>query len=238
MQMKSVRPPEDWEIYSYTVPEGTVVVSFYERAGEVDRTAYPHCARVIIPYRREESEEIYALEDELIELLDNASTSCIMLGTLTHAGKRELVFQLSDWQQFRPPVGRWIRKHQDVSLDVSEHEGWEFFDQFVSPDANARLFIADRNTVEALIRNGSDPGKSHDLEYVFLGTQQKLLELAGELESRGYKRYAGEVSEGQLKMVKSMTFDVDTIYEESRKNEHAAKRAGIKCDGWGTSIKS
>src|SRR5262249_11688704 len=150
-------PKNNWDFYSYRSNGGPVVVGFHAAANKIDQASLPYCARVIIPIKapqsnggptRDEANVLWALEDQLTALLSRHSVSCLMLGRLTHAGVRELVFQLRDWETFRPPVGKWMMQHKGLNIDVSEHDGWKFFFEFVWPSPESWILISDRRVVD------------------------------------------------------------------------------------------
>src|SRR6516162_10187276 len=106
-----VVPEHDWESYSYQSNGEFVVVGFHAAADKIDQSALPFCARVIIPIRqpnqnggpeKDEAEVLWSMEDRIVEVLEAGNVACGLLGRLTHGGLRELVFQLSDWETFRP----------------------------------------------------------------------------------------------------------------------------------------
>ncbi len=238
MASTSVSARDGWDQYSYKGPEGLVVVSYWTGAGQVDRKSFPHCARIIIPCGQDQAsaDAAWALEDQLIALLDHHDVPCRMLGTLRLPGRRELVFQVGEWDRFRPAVGKWFQGNRAVELDVTEHEGWEFFDTSVWPDDDTAQYIADRNTIEELVKNGSDPKKPHDLEFTFLGPQDLLETLRPVLAARGYRPYEGNSTKGCLVMVKSMPLALDEVFRESQANQRSAQNAGVDFDGWGTIV--
>ncbi len=238
MDRQSVSPRDGWDQYSYKGPEGLVVVSYWTGAAQLDRKSLPNCARIIIPCGQDQAsaDAAWALEDQLIALLDHASVACRMLGTLRLPGRRELVFQVGDWGAFRPAVGKWFQGNRTVELDVTEHDGWEFFDTCVWPDDDTAQYIADRDTIAALVKNGADPKKPHDLEFTFFGPDELLETLRPVLAARGYRPFGGKSTTGCLIMVKSMPLDLDAVFRESQANQRAAQNAGVDFDGWGTEV--
>lgn len=238
MAKESVAPREGWDQYSYRGPEGLVVVSYWTGAAQADRKALPNCARVITPCGedRASADKSWELEDQLTALLDYHEVECRLVGTLRHSGTRELVFQVADWATFRPVVGKWFRGNMALELDVSEHDGWEFFDRHVWPDDDTAQYIADRNTIEALVKNGSDPGKPHDLEFTFFGPRDLLETLRPVLAARGYRPFVGNPSKDCLVMVRTMPLDLDAVFAESKANALAARNAGVDFDGWGCTV--
>ena len=237
-----VVPEKNWEVYSYQTDKGMVVVGFHADADKIEKASYPYCARIIIPIKqpenhggpsREEANVLWALEDNLTELLSSHSVPCQMLGRLTHEGSRELVFQLHDWETFRPPVGMWMMQHEDLNIDVSEHEGWGFFFESVWPSPTSWLLISDRRVVDSLLRSGSDPKKLHSLEFVFRGPASALDQMLSALLGRGYTSIDLKPAEGVLVIAKSMTLDLGPIYDATLLHEEESRKLGIQYDGWG-----
>ncbi len=237
---------DNWEVYSYRIESGPMYVSFYAGAMELPRDRYPFCARVLLPIREPndnggptgaEAEQLWAYEDQLTEALTAAHVPCVLVARLTHAGQRELVFQLADWESFRPTVGRWLQALDDDEIDVSEHEGWEFFDDCVWPSATDWLLIQDRRVVDALIEAGSDPAREHALDFVFRGEPGSLQQLRKGLEARGYVPHPDENEDPeQLVMVKRLPLDLDQIFDESLANAELCEELDLEFDGWGAAV--
>lgn len=186
-----------------------------------------------------ETEKLWEMEDELLEMLDEHKVACRFVARLTYGGIRELVFQLADWDSFRPPVGRWLINQADYEIDVSEHEGWGFYDDVVRPSREDRFFMLDNSVIMNLIESGSDPEKEHSLEYAFTGNEQGLRRVAISLQKRGYSNI-GELdfTSGQIVMAKLLKLDVTLIVNESLTNADLAEDAGVEFDGWGAAVVS
>jgi regulator of RNase E activity RraB len=205
-----------------------------------------HCARVIIPIHRPnrnggpvapESERLFEMEDELCGALAKHGVDCRLVGRLTCDGVRELVFQLEDWESFRPPVGIWIMAQEEYEIDVSENEGWRFFDDCIRPTADIRLLLADQKVIQGLLDAGSDPEKEHALEFVFSGKERGLRQAAQLMQERGSVLQApADFSGGQVVMVKKMVLDEEAIFAESRAHAELAEKCGIVYDGWGAEV--
>jgi hypothetical protein len=177
------------------------------------------------------------MEDELCELLARSGVLCRLVGRLTHQGTRELVFQLDHWEQFRPPVGAWMGEHPEYEIDVSEHEGWEFFDRCIRPSEEDWMWMADRDVVESLIQSGSDPEKPHQIEYSFVGAAEGLRKVADVLRGRGYSPLAKlDFKSGDMVLAKTMPLDLASIFNESLANRDLAQEHGVVCDGWGAMV--
>jgi regulator of RNase E activity RraB len=238
---------DEWESYVSESDGKLLFISFDVQAAREDLTAtLTKCARVIIPVARPnanggpvppESERLYAMEDDLCAALSQNGVKCRLVGRLTCDGIRELVFQLDDWDPFRPIVGLWMQDNEDYEIDVSEHDGWTFFDDCLRPTAEVWLYLADQSVVRNLIEAGSDPEKPHALEFVFHGEAEELRQAARALSGRGYAplgkpNFAG----GEIVMVKSMPLDVDAIAAESVAHQKLEQEYGVRYDGWGAAV--
>jgi regulator of RNase E activity RraB len=237
---------ENWETYSYRAAGVPIYASFYAGAKEIVRDEYPFCARVIIPVNRpnsnggptdEEADTLWRLEDDLTEILASRS-KCLLVGRLTHGGHRELVFQVSEWDTFRPPAGYWMKQNPEYDIDVSEHDGWQFFDGFLWPDERNWMLIFDRRVVDNLIKSGSDPQKEHSLEFVFRGDKAQLKRLAQELTPRGYLEVDSPESADQIVMAKKLSLDLQHVWSESLENQRLCEEFGVEYDGWGANVVS
>ena len=245
--LMSVLPNHDWDSYSYSTQVGPVIVGFHSKANKIDQSSYPYCARVIITIKapnhnggpaKDEAQVLWDMEDHLVEALDTASVPCLLLGRLTHSGRRELVFQVADYTSFRPLVGRWMREHDDYDTDVSEHAGWDFYFESVWPSEQSWLLIMDRRVVDNLLKAGSDASKPHSLEFVFRGDQVALQEVQTVLSERGYALLEFAPEESRLIMAHSMPLDVGGIFRESVAHHELCGRLGVEYDGWGALIVS
>lgn len=248
MTQKPVQVVHDhWDTYVAEAQDGPVFVSFDVEATETDLTdTLTHCARVIVTIQRPndnggpvspEAERLYALEDELTAMLAGDGVDCRLVGRLTHGGVRELVFQLADWEAFRPPVGAWMVEHSEYEIDVSEHEGWDFFNDCVRPTPEVRMQMGDRRVIRGLIDAGSNPAKRHSLEFFFKGPEAGLRKLARKLEEHDYAvRPPADFASGNLCMILRMRLDEGAISDESRANHQLAGKLGVEYTGWGAAV--
>jgi hypothetical protein len=241
----NVVPEKDWETYCYQSKDEIVLVTFHASADKIVQKEFPYCARVLIPIHesnafggveRPEAEVLWAMEDRLVEALQAHKVACLLLGRLTHGGLRELVFQVADWETFRPAVGKWMIQYPDYQTDVSEHDGWEFFFECLWPSPTGWLFIADRRVVDNLVRSGSEPSKPHLLQFVFHGAAAGLESLRERLLQRAYTVRDFKPTDQTLVMALSLPLEVNRIFEESSAHTKAAEELGLEYAGWGCLI--
>jgi hypothetical protein len=238
---------DEWDTYVVDSDDGPLFVSFDVAAAREDlRSSLCHCARVMIPVKHPnrnggptgaESERLWAMEESLCATLTQHAVKCRLVGRLTHQGTREIVFQLDDWESFRPPVGLWMSEMTDYEIDVSEHEGWDFFDDCIRPTADVWLYLADQSVVENLREAGSALDKEHSLEFVFLGKRKGLSQAVEALTARGYEPLGEpDLDSGQIVMVKRMIPETQGIHAESLANAELAQSLNISYDGWGCAV--
>jgi regulator of RNase E activity RraB len=238
---------DHWQSYVSMMDKRPLFISFdYEAGREPPIERLSNCARVLIPIHEpgdgggpnsEEAETLWAMEDDLCNRLSVAEVDCLLVGRLTHGGVRELVFQLADWESFRPPVGLWMSEVSDYDIEISEHEGWDFFDQVVRPNDEDWLFIADVSVIENLKKAGSDLSREHALEFCFRGEAEGLQELAIALTARGYEPYDElNYESGQIVFVRRMVPDIHAVTTESRELHQLCQEIGVEYDGWGTAV--
>jgi regulator of RNase E activity RraB len=240
----SVSSNEGWEVHAYETEGGPVFVIFQSDLEDVDQDAFGFCARVLIPIvdpqdsggpTQEEAERLNALEDQLIAGLDAAGTDCLHVGRVTHAGVREVVFMVADWETFRPPVGTWMQS-VDREIDVSEHDGWQFFFEAMWPSPYGWAHIRNRTVVMQLVEHGSDPEKPHGLEFHFLGEKAALEALQAKLAERGFRDPSFQ--EGALTSTIDLPLDVDRITDVYMQAHEDAEGLQVELDGWGAMIVS
>jgi hypothetical protein len=238
---------DEWETYVRAGEDGPLFISFDVDATRADLSGpLPHCARVLVPIQRPneaggpvqpESDQLWELEDDLCQRLERHKVACRLVARLTHQGIRELVFQLADWDGFRPLVGQWMGEITGYAIDVSEHEGWGFFTDCVAPTVEEWFYIADSKVVSRLIEAGSDPQKDHDLAFVFDGAPANLTQAIEPLQRRGYVPLPPlDPASGTIVMVKRMPLDPLAIAGESMANAMVAEEFGIEFDGWGCTV--
>lgn len=237
---------DSWDSYVSGSDEQLLFVSFDVEAARQDLTdTLTHCARVMIPIHhpndkggpvRPESERLYGMEDELCGSLAKHGVVCRLVGRLTCGGVRELVFQLEDWQNFRPLVARWAMSHREYQIGVAEDEGWVFFDDCIRPTPEIWLMMSDQSVLRVLREAGSNPEKVHALDFVFCGDEYGLRRAAQGLEQRGYLEGTMNFGEGQIVMVKRMLLDEEAILAESQDLLKLAEEYGIHYDGWGAAV--
>jgi hypothetical protein len=136
--LNSIVIVEDWDTVVGEYENKPVFVSFDKTTTNKSlRRLLSHCARIMIPILKpnrnggpgkKESTLLSAMEDAICDLLSKHNVECRLVARLTYQGMREFVFQFADFDTFRPIVGIWATETNNDKIDISEHEGWSFFD--------------------------------------------------------------------------------------------------------------
>lgn len=238
-------PETNWETYMYSTEEGNVFVRFYDRAIELDKEKYSMTARVIITMKDllpsggptdEHAEELWNLEDTLIDTLKQHDSHCVFVACLTHGESREIIFQVGDVETFRPPVGAWIGSNESFEIDVSEHDGWDFFDSCIWPSPLSWQMIYNRKVIDQLVAASSDVSKIHTLDYVFSGSSENIEKLIPLLKERGYENERLDQDTGNLLIDKKMVVDLFEINNETYEVYQICEELDVVCDGWGAGV--
>jgi regulator of RNase E activity RraB len=240
---------DHWDAYPISTDDGPMFVLFDVEATQQDLTAaLPFCARVIVPIKEpneqggpigDERQRLDDMEDDLCTALALDKVDCRMVGRLTFQGIREIVFQLRDYETFRPTVGRWMLEQTDYEIDVSEHDGWDFFRDCICPSRESWAWIADRNVIDHLLESGADPLAPHRLDFVFVGAAPGLRQVAETLQQSDYTPLSElDFTTGTIVLCKSLPLDLHTIFEHSLTHLQLADSCGVEYDGWGTTVES
>ncbi len=239
---------DHWESYPIGTDDGPMFVLFDVAAAQEDLSAeLPFCARVIVPIHApnenggpvgEESQRLDDLEDALCDLLTQHRIPCRLVGRITFQGIREIVFQLRDFESFRPPVAHWMMSQSDYEIEVSEHEGWDFFRDCIAPTRESWQWIADRQVIDQLLESGSDPTKPHLLDFFFTGATAGLQQVADTLLERGYILGDGshDFRDGNLCIRKAMPLDLLEVYDHTLQHLELADEFGVDYTGWGAGV--
>jgi regulator of RNase E activity RraB len=238
---------DSWDTYVRETGDQPFFISFDVEAAREDLIdTLTHCAHLAIAIHapgpnggpdRPENERLWEMEDQLCDALAERAVACRLVGRLTHGGYRVLVFQLDDWETFRPVVDEWIERHGDYAIQVSESEGWEFFNEAIRPLPEDWLFMADCKVVQHLLESGSDANKEHALEFVLLGEATALGQIAEVLQGEGYQLYEPfETASGRIIMVKHMPLDLRQVAAASAAISRLATEHNVEYDGWGAAV--
>src|SRR5262245_16601165 len=238
---------EPWDTYVRETDDAPFFISFDVEAAKKDLTnTLTSCARVVINIQnpgpsggpeRPENERLWAMEDELCASLAGQGVACRLVGRITYKGSRVLVFQLDDWDRFRPPLEAWVGRCGDYEIRMVQSEGWKFFNQCIRPEPEDWLFMADVSVIQNLVKHGSDPDKEHSLDFVFQGEPDNLRQISAALQDLGFEPHqSSDPDGGQVVLVMKKKLDVRGITSISRRLAQLAEEFGVKYDGWGAEI--
>jgi len=130
---------------------------------------------------REESQRLFALEDQLVEELDR-QFGTLMVGRVTVAGVTDLVFyapgtMVGQLEALRAVVDR-VRDEYQIDLDVSPDISWEFYREVLWPDAFEHQFIMSNRVLRQLEQAGDDPSIPRPLDHLVVLPDRESAERA------------------------------------------------------------
>lgn len=238
-----------WDIYSRGDETSPELIAFDFDAAQRDLSdELPHCALIRIQTKNPtprgepvgpEVETLYDMQDALVNSLQQQAITCRLVARVTYGGTRELLFGLSDWDQFRPPVGRWMSEHADYEMDVDEYPDWDFYDHHVRPTAEVLEYVEDRRTIDHIVNSGVNPSEQRVIDFFFHGAPTDVTAATQALHRRGYTTNEINTDDAEpntinLEAHKHMT--LDELYDETRQHRTLAEQQRITYDGWGTSL--
>jgi len=232
---------DEWNSYVADRDGVTTFVSFDEKLAADDLpTELQQCTRIIVRILHPnevgapvppENERLWQMEDELVASLQSEEVPCRLIARMTYKGLRELVFQHADRDSFRAVIEAWISSQGDYEAEVSEHQGWAYFEDCIRPRHEDTQLMRDNEQISELIQHGADPDVEHALQFAFSGSSEKLQLVAESLTERNYHR-PDEPTEGALQMSIRMSLDLQLVTRESLLNRQLAREAGVKFHGW------
>jgi regulator of RNase E activity RraB len=238
-----------WEVYDILEDDGfpAIICFDFDSIEPSNQKKYKHCQRIIIHFKEEQlyetrvplkeaNRKLNGLEKHLIGLLQLTTVPCRYVGRKTYDGKKEYIFQTDNPLEFYLAVELWSQQlHENgFSYDVTGSEGWDYFNEKISPKDVHWQRITDRYVIEKLIESGSNPQKKHSLEYVLLGSRPNLEKALQDLKGRGYQ----QVSFGRKSLVMSIEscLELDEVNTYSSDLFYYCQEHELQYDGWGALV--
>ncbi|MCP4602333.1 MAG: DUF695 domain-containing protein [Proteobacteria bacterium] len=239
---------EQWDIYTYTYGEGLRAIIGFDvpLAQEKQHQGYNWTGRIIvyIPHhkvmvnglpQRDELESLMAFENNLITALQNDGVDCKFVGRMTYGAMREFVFQIETVDVFRKSARQVLKRASEYKIELQEQEGWQFFDEKVTPTPVFWQQISDRQVIDALIDAGSDPQVPHLLEHTFLGDSAQLARLQQQLGADSFQVLHSD--DERLVMGKDSCLILDEVFGLTRKLFSYCNSIDVSYDGWGAQVR-
>lgn len=216
-------------------------------ASETRPAGLEQCVRVCLPILKPmengapdtaEAENLWGLEDQLCEALAADEAKCRLVGRITYAAQREIVFQCEDVSAIERNRDKIQSLFSEYAMELSPHDGWDFFDECIAPEFFDRLYMADAEVVDGLIESGSNQDALHEVEYTFEGPVESLKKIQASLLQGGYSDGYFSEEDETLMMRKQSTLDLFEISEMSVANFELANESGGEMLGWGAAVVS
>lgn len=237
---------QDWNGYYYYFGEGQrCVVSFRASLCE-PQNQFPSVGRRLIGFSLEEhirpdgmpSPEAYArlkaIEDAARAAIPE-NLRCVHVGTHVYLGMRELLFQLHPDDV---PVFERIAQQIEERFGgtkVVPYEGWQFFNDKIVPNEEARAHIGNRSVLEQLREHGAPMGEARPLDHTFVGPTDALAKVRETLQS-DFGVQSPAVAGDSFTVQMTSTLAQDDVDRITRICRAIAKHHGARYDGWGTMV--
>lgn len=175
-----------WDCYMTTLDEEGSAASIFVKMGlgawapQLERTQR---LRVIIPIKnpredglidhQEEVEQLWAIEEELVETLEESSDA-LFVGRVTTGGIRDFVFYYPEGERPEFTVQKFFAHYPQYEADVNmaEDTDWEFFQDILMPDEYESLAMSIDHKVRALAE-AEDPVEQPRPVNVLLSFEEK-----------------------------------------------------------------
>jgi regulator of RNase E activity RraB len=192
---------------------------------------------------REESSEIFALEDRLGDALGERFDA-LMVGSVTVRGMSDLVFYtpgatVGQLDALREAVDQ-VRGDYEIDLDVTPDVTWEFYREVLWPDVHEHQSIMTNRVLRQLEQAGDDPSIPRPVDHlVFLPDRDTADKVAVQLREQGFEILAPQADEdGSFRI----TFQEETALDGGRIHERVSAILDVVLplegtyDGWGCGV--
>ena len=184
--------------------------------------------------RREAFDVLSAIEDRLIEALDEAGGAARHVAVVTVPGLRDFIFAVEDDRLFLTQAVA-AADALDVGIEVNLESNNGFYDDFIAPSETEWHQIGNAAVVGNLIQNGSNPKALHPIEHFFaVEDGDQITDLRAALEEEGFS--FGSLSDENLMMIRPRQLNVAEINQDTDIAVLAAENFGQRYAGWGSPI--
>jgi regulator of RNase E activity RraB len=247
--MSEDEDPQAWEVYRTQLDEdchpAAILVDVSIREPDPKR---PHLVRVVVHLQepdyesgfphKEESQTLYALEDELTPSLERAAAR--LVGRVTTQGVRDFVYYapgpISE-DRVRDALSQWPRYHFDLTQE--DDAEWNFYNQILVPSPREWQSIMNGKVIHNLSEHGDDletPREvDHHLTFPSEGALESFLE-----ELQGYACVSREADEGgpgfSLHLTRTHAVDFSTVDAIVFELAERASAVAGSYDGWGCGV--
>jgi uncharacterized protein (TIGR01619 family) len=200
----------DWDSYMSNVDD--VIGSFLMDLGWKDIAPVadkPNFAWVEIHMRNpredglsseEESELLYAIEDNVVEDVTNKHNA-VYVGRLTSDGKRELYFYFSDTDDCEKTVVHAMSKYPTYEFDFGskEDKAWDVYLDFLYPSPRQYQVITNDRVLRHLEQHGDTLTKERMVEHwIYFETENDMKNYISEIEKQHFTVINSERREDKI----------------------------------------
>jgi uncharacterized protein (TIGR01619 family) len=245
---------EDWDFYVTAVDEqpASIFVDLGQAATAPEKDR-PRLLRVTVKMQvarddglsdDEETETLYAIEDELFANVSRALRARYV-GRLTTQGSRVYFYYGGAGDGFAGAVARAFEsfpKYEFVCVDEQDPD-WDIYFGLLHPGDLDMQTIQNRRVVERLTTSGDDLTQPRNVDHwLYFPSESSRSQLIAQVESEGFaiEPFAAEKPDAEfgfgLRLSRSDRVDLETIDALAIDLFLRAEQCGGQYDGWGCPV--
>ena len=248
---KNVNHAEDWDFYFSNV--NSIIGSFFVDLGLIKIapvTDKPKvlCVSIIMQNPREdglsskeESEQLYVIEDNIINDITNEHNS-IYAGRLTSNGKRELYFYFDGSGDYEKTIINTMSKFPtyQFSHDIKEDKEWGTYLDFLYPLPNQYQMIMNARVIRNLEQNGDNLLKERMVDhFIYFDAENDMQNYIEEVKKQNFEVIDIHQNDDNIHVLHIGR--IDKVNSESVNNYtlylwETAKKYNGQYDGWGCPV--
>ena len=252
MEEKKSNYAEEWDFYMSNVND--IIGSFFIDLGlkKIAPVAEkPNMVRVAIFMQNpredglssnEESELLYAIEDNLVDNIISQHNA-IFAGRLTTNGMRQLYFYFGNTTNYEKTIAQSMSKYPtyEFNFGMKEDAEWEEYLNFLYPSPSQYQMIMNRRVIRSLEQQGDNLTKERMVDHwIYFKVENDMQNYISEIEKQNFKLISSRQNEesktyilniGRIDKVDFHSVNDYTLYLWEQASEHNGDY-----DGWGCHV--
>lgn len=236
---------DGWIRFSYPSRHGTELIGIELDPSYLDpaaRTGLNALIRITFPLlpdhqssntapNAEGQKALKALEDNLLKALKDSFYQGKILARLHYEGIYEWVIVSGEHKEVCATLSKWAATQSKHAIDLWTAEGWDYYDDYLSPTPAERLQVQTQTQIAQLIKEGTKTDAFHRFTHTFTGPD-KQLERLKPLILEMDRHWLVDLANGQMKINNFMKLDAAAINASVAKLYDLANSNGCDYKGW------
>ena len=252
MEEKKSNYVEEWDFYMSNVND--IIGSFFIDLGlrKIAPVAEnPNMVRITIFMQNpredglssnEESELLYAIEDNLVDSIISQHNA-VFAGRLTTNGMRQLYFYFGNTTDYEKTIAQSMSKYPtyEFKFGTKEDAEWEVYLDFLYPSPIQYQMITNRKVIRGLEQQGDNQTKERMVDHwIYFEVENDMQNYISEIEKQNFKVISSRQNEekqiyvlniGRVDKVDYHSVNDYTLYLWKLASEHNGDY-----DGWGCHV--